>query len=72
MLRDVRIGHLARLTGAMKQTGTLQPLAEARDLSFSSLKGNLGQTAQFRAAGIDTNSARRRCYPCVAVRICDP
>jgi len=72
MLRDIRVGPQARLAGTMEQTGMLRPLAGARHLSFSSLKGNLGQTAQFRAAGIDTKSAQCRCYPCVALRICDP
>ena len=43
-LRDIRVRPLVRLATAMEQTGTLRPLAGARDLVFSSPVGNLGQT----------------------------
>ena len=63
MLRDIGVGPLARLAGAMEQTETLRPLARARDLSFSSLKGNLGQNGSGSCSNNRHQLTRRRCYP---------
>lgn len=52
VVRDVRDRPVARLPGAVEQTGALRPLAGARDLSVSSPNGNFGQTDQcFRPLG---------------------